>query len=91
MHGVSDDDLGPTPLPLGKLGHLDPDALVDAISSPEAPTSKRTVAKTLGIDTSLLCRPLTYVQADRYAVRLGLHPAQVWGAAWWRAEAESCD
>ena len=44
----------------------------------------RGVARRLGVDPALLCRPLSVDQADRYAVRLGLHPAEVWGASWWR-------
>lgn len=92
--GVLDLDLPeeePTPMPLSKLGKLDPKALVDAVSSLDSSTSLRTVAASLGIDPSLLCRPLSYGQADRYACKLGLHPAEVWGAAWWRAEAEDGD
>lgn len=89
--GVLDLDLPevePEPLPLSKLGRLDPSLLVEALSSSDAPTSLRTVAATLGIDPSLLCRPLSYGQADKYACKLGVHPAEVWGAAWWRSAAE---
>jgi len=28
---------------------------------------------------------LNYVQADRYAIRLGYHPSSVWGEQWWRS------
>lgn len=27
-------------------------------------------------------RGLTFAQADRWAVKLGKHPVEVWGAAW---------
>jgi hypothetical protein len=30
----------------------------------------------------VLCRPLSFGQADRLAVAIGLHPVQVWGADW---------
>lgn len=59
---------------------FDPEALVAAL----APMSKRAVARRLGVDVALLCRPLTASQADRYATRLHLHPAEVWGADWSR-------
>jgi len=39
----------------------------------------RSLARRLGIDPSLLCRPLTPHQADRYAVRCGFHPLELWG------------
>jgi hypothetical protein len=58
----------------------DPAALIEATDS----DSLRTVARRLGIDPALLCRPLSANQADRYATRLGLHPGEVWGVAWWR-------
>lgn len=29
---------------------------------------------------------LTFDQADRLAVRVGFHPANVWGALWWRVD-----
>lgn len=28
--------------------------------------------------------------ADRYAVRIGLHPCAVWGEAWWEAALAPC-
>lgn len=58
---------------------FDPAALIDATAG----DSLRSVARRLGIDPALLCRPLSASQADRYATRLGLNPAEVWGAAWW--------
>jgi len=48
------------------------------------PQSLRSIARRLGIDPALLCRPLTANQADRYAVALGMHPGEIWGADWWR-------
>jgi hypothetical protein len=59
---------------------FDPAALVAATDL----DSLRTVARRLDIDPALLCRPLSANQADRYATRLGLHPGEVWGPAWWR-------
>jgi hypothetical protein len=41
----------------------------------------RRVARRLGIDPAVLCRPLSIDQADRYAIKLGLHPTDVWGQA----------
>lgn len=62
--------------------HLDPDNLIMAMS----PMSKRAVARSLGIDPAVLCRPLSATQADRYATKLGLHPVEVWGVAWSRPQ-----
>lgn len=31
---------------------------------------------------------ITRTQADRYAVRAGIHPANVWGSLWWAEEDE---
>lgn len=59
---------------------FDPATLVEAL----APLSLRAVARRLQVDPSLLCRPLSATQADRYATRLGLHPGEVWGAQWLR-------
>lgn len=56
----------------------DPDLLVEATGM-----DKRAVARRLGIDAAVLCRPLSDGQADRYACALGLHPAAVWGPEWW--------
>lgn len=58
---------------------FDPAALVAAVGEP-----LRSVARSLGVDAAVLCRPLTSAQADRFAIKLGLHPGTVWGAAWWR-------
>ena len=44
----------------------------------------RGVARRLAIDPAVLCRPLTVAQADRYANKLGVHPSEIFGAAWWR-------
>ena len=44
----------------------------------------RGVARRLAIDPAVLCRPLTPNQADRYANKLGVHPSEIFGAAWWR-------
>jgi hypothetical protein len=56
-----------------------PEALVAIIDEP-----LRSIARRLGVDPAVLCRPLTDRQADRFAVKLGLHPGLVWGADWWR-------
>jgi hypothetical protein len=45
----------------------------------------RSVARRLEVDPAMLCRPIPVDRADRYATRLGLHPAEVWGADWWLA------
>lgn len=50
------------------------------------PMSLRAVARRLGVDPALLCRPLSSSQADKYATRLNLHPAEVWGAEWSRPQ-----
>lgn len=46
-------------------------------------------ARALGIHPRMVYRwrhnGLTWAQADELAVRLGLHPATVWGRAWWAA------
>lgn len=57
----------------------DPAPLIAAVDMP-----LRAIARRLGVDPAILCRPLTTNQADRFAIRLGLHPGQVWGADWWR-------
>lgn len=44
-----------------------------------AGSGKRDVARMLGVDPSLLCRPLTLNQVDRYCLRLGVHPVEVYG------------
>ena len=41
----------------------------------------RGLARRLGVDPAVLCRPLTANQADRFAVAIGHHPIEVWGAA----------
>lgn len=65
--------------------HLDAESLVSAMS----PMSKRAVARSLGVDPAVLCRPLTASQADRYATKLGLHPVEVWGTAYSRPRRRS--
>jgi hypothetical protein len=62
----------------------DPAALIEAAGY----DSLRSIARQLGIDPAVLCRPLTANQADRYATKLGLHPGEVWGVAWWRPNAK---
>lgn len=61
---------------------FDPERLIEAME----PLSLRAVARRIGVDPSNLCRPLTALQADRYAVALGLHPGAIWGAQWWRPD-----
>lgn len=61
---------------------FDPELLVATM----APLSLRAVARRIGVDPAMLCRPLSAGQADRYATRLGLHPSEVWGADWSRPE-----
>lgn len=44
----------------------------------------RALARTLGVDPAVLCRPLTVNQADRFAIAIGKHPIDIWGpAVWW--------
>lgn len=57
---------------------LDPAPLVAA-----AGIGTRPLARRLKVDPSLLCRPLTIDQADRFAAACNLHPAEIWGDTWW--------
>jgi len=45
------------------------------------------LARTMHVDSAQLHRArregLSWVHADRWAVALGFHPAEVWGDAWW--------
>ncbi|MGI8753895.1 MAG: hypothetical protein ACR2MN_16595, partial [Acidimicrobiales bacterium] len=45
------------------------------------------LSRTTGVDNGQLHRAirdgLTWSSADRWAVALGFHPAEVWGQAWW--------
>ena len=59
---------------------FDPGRLIEAME----PLSLRAVARRIGVDPAMLCRPLSATQADRYATQLGLHPGEVWGADWLR-------
>jgi hypothetical protein len=68
--------------PVSAEPKYDPAALIEAAGY----DSLRSIARQLGIDPALLCRPLSANQADRYATKLGLHPGEVWGAAWWRPQ-----
>lgn len=44
----------------------------------------RPLARRLGVDPAILCRPLSVNQADKYAIAIGLHPIDVWGPdVWW--------
>lgn len=51
--------------------------------------SARELATRLGVASRTVARwrsgrvRLWPVDADRFAVRLGLHPCEVWGDAWW--------
>lgn len=46
----------------------------------------RPLARRLGVDPAVLCRPITVWQADRFARAVGRHPADVWGDDWWGCE-----
>lgn len=59
---------------------LDPGPLVEACGG-----NLRNTARRLEVDPAVLCRPIPVDRADRYATRLGFHPAEVWGTAWWAA------
>lgn len=60
------------------MDRLDPGPLIDASGG-----ELRGLARRLGIDPAVLCRPLTPWQADRYAHAIGKHPLDVWGDDWW--------
>lgn len=64
-------------------GKLDPSPLIVAAGG-----NLRALARRLDVDPAVLCRPLTTWQADRYALKVGLHPDDVWGVAWRDAIAE---
>lgn len=51
----------------------------------------RGMARALGIDPANLCRPITLDQADRWALKLGRLPYEIWGPDWWEAVAEDCE
>jgi|GEM_PF-2393568 len=57
----------------------DPARLIERLH----PEPLRSVARRLGIDPAMLCRPWSERQADTYTTRLGLHPGEVWGDLWW--------
>jgi hypothetical protein len=78
---LSDADLDAEygPLPRSSRRRLDPAPLLDAC----APMTLRAVARALEVDPALLCRPFSVNQADRYATRLGFHPAEVWGMSFY--------
>lgn len=61
-----------------KARRWDPAPLVAAGDRP-----LRHLARHLGVDPAVLCRPLTDRQADRFAVALGMHPIEIWGTTWW--------
>lgn len=56
---------------------FDPRPLVDRHAE-----GLRSLARALDIDPAVLCRPLSVWQADRYSVRMGLHPWEVYGDTW---------
>jgi lambda repressor-like predicted transcriptional regulator len=43
----------------------------------------RALARRLGVDPAILCRPLSVNQADKYAIAIGVHPPEVWGPDFW--------
>lgn len=60
--------------------------VIDEVTGDLIPASLRLVARRIGVDPSVLCRPLSLNQADRYCIELGLHPAEVWGAEYTRPQ-----
>lgn len=52
------------------------------------PQPLRSIARRLELDPAMLCRRWTWMQADRYASKLNLHPSMVWWDEWWAAERE---
>lgn len=55
-------------------------------------TRTRTLTETLGVTRRALhffrSDGLSIKQADKFALRAGLHPAQVWGVEWWKSNDE---
>lgn len=50
-------------------------------------TSTEAIAEMLGIERNMVYRMrkngnITWLQADRFACRLGVHPAFIWGFTW---------
>jgi hypothetical protein len=43
----------------------------------------RELARRLGVDPAVLCRPISAWQVDRFCVRIGQHPHAVYGDAIW--------
>lgn len=63
--------------------------VIDEVTGERIPASLRHVARRIGVDPAMLCRPLSLSQADRYCIALDLHPAEVWGAAYTRPRRRS--
>lgn len=61
-----------------------PQALLDYLAALGDDGSMRTIARRLGLDPAMMCRPWSLSQADKYATALGLHPGEVWGADYLR-------
>lgn len=55
-------------------------------------TSIRSIARQLGIERATIHRwkykniHISRWEADRLAIRAGVHPAEVWGSQWWLDE-----
>lgn len=60
----------------------DPAGLIAYVAERQGQATLRSVARRLGVDPALLCRPLSSRQADRYATALGAHPGEIW-PSWW--------
>lgn len=66
---------------------LDPAPLITAAGHPR--NHHAATARRLGVSREQVTRwanrrqNITPLQADRCAVRLGHHPADIWGQAWW--------
>lgn len=68
------------------------ESLEDALRAGSVPMS----AAALGVDSRQVYRwraqGVTWAQADELAIRVGLHPGDVWGRAWWElVDAEEGD
>ncbi|MGD9995657.1 MAG: hypothetical protein AB7L17_04455 [Ilumatobacteraceae bacterium] len=81
-----DDIYGPA-IPITQHPKVRVQPLLDFLAEAGDDASLRTVARRLGIDPAVLCRPLSLGQADTFATKLGYHPGEVWGAAYWRPRA----
>jgi hypothetical protein len=65
------------------LDYFDPDT--DDVAIAAALGCNRAMVNKWRNGKSVLISPY---RADRYAIRIGLHPSLVWGAEWWNLDGE---